>query len=690
MNLTSKSFPKVFTWVFMILAAVAYFPTLVGLFTDGVFSPIESVWHDASFRFRQNSLPTGDKRLILVAVDDDTVHKLGFPLPRKVYAEAVNRLKDLGVKTIVFDILFLEPREGDAELAAADKRHGNVINLYLSVQPEGAKKPELQMAVKPLKDASRYLGTPSIAEHLDNDGHIRTFSLFKPDSEDPLRKGKPATSLAAAAIASFTGRSIDDVLKENPADRIPIPVINFRRPVDWKRHDTADNDEKYYSPYRTISLTDVVGGKLSKDQKAALKDSLVMIGSISTGYFDHYPGPFIAHTPGPEFHLTIIDNTLNGDPLRATDRLFVLIMVIVAAWIPYFLLKWFTPAVSAVAVALMLAALYFGSLKLMAGGTMIYPVAPGLTLFMGFVVLTVHRVLTEGAEKQLIKAKFGQFVAPEIVEQLAADPDKAKLGAQKREMTVFFLDIAHFTTISEKMDAEALIAFLNKYLSALSTVILDRRGTIDKYIGDCIMAFWNAPLENKNHAADAILSALECQKAIAKLNENLDKNLPETPAVRIGINTGHMAVGFTGTEKKLAYTVLGDEVNLASRLEGANKFFGSKIIVSGQTYSEAKDAVEARYLGQARVVGKETPVPVYEPLAEKGKLDAAWSKALPVWEKSVGAFYKKDYEGALKGFEEFMKLMPGDGPGELYLGQSRDYAALPPDDWDQVFNLTAK
>jgi adenylate cyclase len=321
---------------------------------------------------------------------------------------------------------------------------------------------------------------------------------------------------------------------------------------------------------------------------------------------------------------------------------------------------------------------------------MIYPVAPGLTLAAGFLVLTVHRVLTEGQEKALIKAKFGQFVAPEIVEQLTNDPETAKLGAQKREMTVFFLDIAHFTTISEKMDAEALIGFLNKYLSALSTVILDRRGTIDKYIGDCVMAFWNAPLENKNHAADAIRSALECQKAIAKLNENLDKNLPMTPAVRIGINTGFMAVGFTGTEKKLAYTVLGDEVNLASRLEGANKFFGSKIIVSGATFDAANGGFEARYLGKARVVGKELPVPVYEPLAEKGGLDAAWAKALPVWEKGVGAFYKKDYEGALKAFEEFAKLMPGDEPGQLYLGQSRDYAALPPDDWDQVFNLTAK
>jgi adenylate cyclase len=313
-----------------------------------------------------------------------------------------------------------------------------------------------------------------------------------------------------------------------------------------------------------------------------------------------------------------------------------------------------------------------------------------LALLASYLALTIHRVRAEGAEKAMIKSMFGQFVSPEVVEELANDPDKAKLGAQKREMTVFFLDIAHFTTISEKMGPEALIAFLNRYLSALSDVILERRGTIDKYIGDCIMAFWNAPTENKDHAREAILSALGCQRAIDELNKDLDPGLPEVPAIRIGINSGFMNVGFTGTNRKLAYTVLGDEVNLASRLEGANKFFGSKIIASEPAYKSAADAVEGRYLGKARVVGKDKPVPVYEPLAEKGRLTPAWQKALPVWEKAVQAFYDKKYEDALALFEQFLKLMPKDGPGELYLTLSRDYAALPPDDWDQVFNLTAK
>ncbi len=691
MNLLGKSFPKRFCAVFCLLAAVAYLPMLVGIPSNGVFSSVESVWHDLSFTVREGSIRTGDPRLVLVAVDDDTVHRLGFPLPRKAYAQALSKLKDYGVATVVFDVLFFENRAGDAELAAQTKRHGKVVHLFIAERPEGVEQVRVQMAVKPLKDAAQFLGSPSIARHLDDDGHIRTFLLFNRDFEDPvLKNGQPAASLAAAAVASFSGKTLEQVLKENPADQTPIPVLNFRKPVEWARHENGGSRDKYFSPYRTISLMDVISGELSKAQKESLKGALVMVGSISTGYFDHYPGPFTAHTPGLEFHLTAIDNVLNGDALAATSRLLVLLLVVLTVWLPYFFLRALSPAKSALAVAALLAAMVWGSLSLAGRGVMIYPVAPGLVMIVSFLVLTVHRVLIEDAAKQLIKAKFGQFVSPEIVEELANDPEKAKLGAQKREMTVFFLDIAHFTQISEKMGPEALIAFLNRYLSALSEVILDRRGTIDKFIGDCIMAFWNAPLENKTHARDAVLAALHCQAMIGELNKNLDPGLPEIPAIRIGVNTGLMNVGFTGTERKMQYTAIGDEVNLASRLEGANKFFGSSIIISAPTYDGAKDAVEARYLGRARVVGKQTPVPVYEPLAEKGKLTPAWAKALPVWEMGIQAFYDKKYEAALAGFTEFLSLMPQDGPGELYLNISRDYAALPPDDWDQVFNLTAK
>lgn len=699
MKISGKSFPKYFSVAFSLIAGAAYLTHL--------FYPVETIWHDRSFLRGIESLKAGDPRLLLVAIDDDTVRKHGFPLPRTVHAQALEKLKKYGVKTVVFDVLFFEKREGDAELAAATKRHGGVVHLFTTEQEESQSGvlTKVRMPVPALAAAAQVLGTPIITRHIESDGHIRTFSVFNPDVKDPIRKGQQEASLSAVSLSSFLGKSLEELHAAYGGPEAATYVLNYRRPQEWLQHEkeneawlkmTPEQKSKQMgvtvidSSYRTISMMDVLSGSLTDAQLKAMKGSIAMIGSTTVGYYDHYPTPFTSHAPGAEYHLNVMDNIIAGDYLRATEGWVVLLLVFIAAWLPYFFVTFLPSAAAAVVTAVTLISMAFASTYLMAQGTVIYPVAPGITMIASFLVLTVHRVLTEGAEKQMIKAKFGQFVSPEIVEELANNPEKAKLGAQRREMTAFFLDIAHFTTISEKMTAEQLIAFLNSYLSSFSEVILDQRGTIDKFIGDCIVAFWNAPLENKDHARDAVLSALRCQIAITELNKNLAPGLAEAPAIRIGINTGLMNVGFTGTERKLAYTVLGDEVNLASRLEGANKFFGSQIMISGATYEGAKSAVEARYLGRARVVGKAASVPVYEPLAEKGKLTPAWAKALPVWEKGIKAFYGKKYDESLAIFTEYAKLMPGDGGGELYLNLSRDYAALPPDDWDQVFNLTAK
>ncbi len=689
----SKRFATVFAALYTLFFLVLYFPPFVGIEARGAFSHIHNSWQDFLFT-RSSALKPGDPRLILIAIDDDSGKKYGFPLPRKLYAQALDKLQALGVRTAVFDVMFLESREGDAELAAATKRFGRVVHLFVQEVQEVAAGAVVQnrSPVAPLLKSTKYLGHPNVESLIDPDGHLRRFELFRLDVADPYREGFDSISLDAAALAAHLDLSFEEVREKFGGG---VQIINHRPPRTWLQHEKRDQGKSYAnvptieSAYRRISLLDILSGELSADQRAALKGSIVMFGSTALGYYDHYPTPFVESGPGVEFHMNVLDNMLNGDPMTSWSRLATILLIIVMIWLTYAL--YFLPPLVGTGSAIALLGVWAGFCSWQFGrGNVVEFVPPAVAMLSSYLVLSVHKMLTEGAEKKMIKGMFGQFVSPEVVEELANNPDKAKLGAQKREMTVFFLDIAHFTTISEKMGPEALIAFLNKYLSALSDVILERRGTIDKYIGDCIMAFWNAPTENPHHAREAILSALGCQRVIDELNKDLDPGLPEIPAIRIGINTGLMNVGFTGTQRKLAYTVLGDEVNLASRLEGANKFFGSKIIASEPAYNDAKDVVEGRYLGKARVVGKATPVPVYEPLAEKGKLTPEWAKALPVWEKSVKSFYEKKYDAALSSFEEFLRLMPGDGPGELYLNLSRDYAALPPDDWDQVFNLTAK
>jgi adenylate cyclase len=693
-------FPLYFVLAFIPLFLLATYPgEIFGWDIGGLLSHQEDVWQDFLFRLHGDSLRPSDPRVIVVAVDEETGKGHGFPLPRDMYAKALDRLKAMGVKTVVFDVMFFEKREAEQDRALADatKRFGKVVHEF-QYEDDGTDKGRVvvNQPIPGVKAAAELTGYPNVEAVLDSDGHMRRMRLFEDRVEDPNKLFIHAPAVGLAAVRSYAGTPVKELDERfAPGGRPVVEYVDFRLPREWPRHAVRDaakpEDERptVYSPYRRISMLDVIDGTLSAEEKKALKGSLVLIGSTALGYYDHYSTPYLYQAPGVEHIANIIDDILNGT-YRTRPAGWALPLACAALAVLPVLLAGLSPALGAlIAMGVIIAWIVSGSVAFH-HQLRLDVVRPVLALLISYLAITVHRVRAEGKEKALIKGMFGQFVSPEVVEELANDPDKAKLGAQKREMTVFFLDIAHFTTISEKMGPEALIAFLNRYLSALSDVILERRGTIDKYIGDCIMAFWNAPVENPEHAKEAILSALGCQRAIDELNKNLDPGLPEIPAIRIGINTGQMNVGFTGTNRKLAYTVLGDEVNLASRLEGANKFFGSKIIASEPAYKYAAAAVEGRYLGKARVVGKDKPVPVYEPLAEKGRLSAEWQKGLPVWEKAVKAFYDKKYDESLGLFEEFLRLMPKDGPGELYLTLARDYSALPPDDWDQVFNLTAK
>ena len=693
-------FPRNFSLVFTFVFFLFFWPGMVGIQVDGVFAHMENIWGDKLFRLRGQKLTVGDPRIIMAALDEETGKEYGFPVPRLAIARLLDRLKDYGAKTAAFDMMFFEPRPGDAELEAATRRFGRVIHLFVidTQQTRHGEVIRINEPVPGLKKAAQHLGYPNVQEVLDSDGHMRRSKLFDARAQDPRDTDQMAASMDAAAAASFQDRPVSEFRAQYGEPRPRILRINSRRPLYWLRHAKRDeksvgivqNLDQITSPYRTLSALDLLRGDLTSEQKEALKGALVLIGSTALGYYDHYPNPFIATAPGMEFHANNIDNILHDDFLRVTPRMYILLVLLFMIWLPLVLLR-FPPVAGTAAVAgVFLFWLGFTYWRF-CGGVRTEFIAPSLALVISFLVQTAHRVRIEGAEKKRIQQTFGQFVSPDVVDKLVRDPSLVKLGGEKRCMTVFFLDIAHFTTISEKMSPESLILFLNKYLSALSGVIYAQRGTIDKYIGDCIMAFWNAPLDDPDHRLHACLAAIECQHKMAELNKDLDPNLSEVPAIRIGLNAGDMTVGLTGSEKKLAYTVLGDEVNLASRLEGANKFFGSHIMASEATYEGARQAVEGRELGRILVLGKAIPIRVYELLAKKGELPAPWPQALPLYEAGLARLYGREFDQAAAAFEGVLKLVPHDGPASYHLKAARAFAAAPPaPDWDGVIRLTAK
>lgn len=696
-------FPLRFSICFTILFLILYWPGFIGRPASmGLFQHMEDVWQDKLFVSHAYSLRPSDPRIILVALDDDTGKKYGFPLPRARYGDILDRLKEYGVKTAMFDVMFMEPQspEADARLVAATKRFGHAIHQFTTQEKfvPGGRNLIIGLPIPGLKEAAQYLGYPNVERVLDPDGHVRRAIFFDKRYRDPMGSGI-APSFDAVGLASFLDKPVSEIRDEfgTPPDR--KYYLRYRVPHKWSGHPirakagvmNVEDLYQVHSPYQTISAMDVISGELTAEQKRSLKGSLVIVGSTSLGYFDHFPSPFNPEAPGPEIHCTTLDDALNGDFMQPLGRGWTALVLILMIFLPLPLLG-LPPAIGAGVTVAVFAAWYAIVSWQFDRGVRVDFIAPSVALLSSFLVQTVHRVFAEARKAKQTKELWSRFVSKEVVEDLVKNPDKAQLGGEKREMTILFLDIAHFTNISEKMSPDQLIVFLNKYLTGLSSVVVKHNAVVGNYIGDCIMAFWNPPvIPLPDHRAQACLAAIECQAMIKKLNEGLDHAMPEVPAIRVGLNSGTVTVGMTGSEGKLQYTTLGDEVNLASRLEGANKFFGSKIMASEACYSGAKEAVHARELGRVRVVGKETPIRVYELIARKGDLSADWSKALPSYESGLEHFNKREYAQAVVDFTEVVKIFPKDGPATLYLNASKDYSAIPPqDDWDGVFNLTAK
>lgn len=710
----------------VVYAAIAVFSLIFALtHALNMFESLENKWGDfrlnlpgyLSLVFTDNlnysflfgkyvNKPSYDK-VIIATIDDYTIGKYGFPFKRKYYGEIIEKMNLLDVKAIGVDVMFFEPdnKESDNLMFSAVGRAGNVVNL-LAIDSVTKK---LKLPLKGVMENSRLLAYPNSDISMDLDGHIRKFWLFYPGTDSDtldenvknvtysqinsrLKCGKECAdvrivSLGMGAYSIYSGKTLAELQKRY--GKSPI-FVNYREPVCLKSHPGWSTDEKdfYCASYRHISIADIIEGRLSKEEKAVLKDSIVLIGSTALGTYDHFPAPFQKLFPGVEVHATTIDNLMRSDMMAPVYGGYALLLILALPWLPVSLRKFSIKTI--VAVSLCSLGLLFIIDYLLLIKLWVFPLMTvALSLFLPFVYITVDKALAEGREKKWIKNTFGQYLSPKIVEVITKDPSKLSLGGEKRDMTAFFLDIAGFTTMSEKMTPEQLTKMLGSYLSGLTDVILKYDGVVDKYIGDCIMAFWNAPLDQKDHRKLACLAAVDCMGEIARLNTELTE-FTIKPSARIGLNSGPMVVGNMGSKTRLSYTVMGDSVNLASRLEGANKYFHSKIMVSEYTYEEAKDFLEARRLGQIRVVGKAIPVKVYEPLAHKGKLSAELKKLLEAYNDGLEAFYKGDYDKARKAFEAALAAAPQDGPSRFYLDLAEKYSSAVPSEWDGTFNLTSK
>ncbi|MDR2551663.1 MAG: adenylate/guanylate cyclase domain-containing protein [Treponema sp.] len=718
-----------------------------------VFDYLEYKSYDFRVRLFADSYKPSDD-IIVILLDQDSIDWAGrergwsWPWPRSAYAELTRYVQTGGAKSLVFDVLFSEPSiyrgDDDGAFAEAADGYGRVVQaVFFSTQtgsvetwPGDPQKPLFnpagfesiisgyslgkdrvgaQFPIAELEKTAAALGTVTNAG--DSDGVNRRARLFT--SFD----GRAVPGLSAAALlVSGSGREVryNEKKRQIEWDGRVIPVDRNGRSI--LRFKGALNR---YIPY---SMGDILisAERLARGEKPDLgpevfADRHVFFGFYAPGLFDICSTPIESVYPGMGVHVTMLDNILSGDFIQEVPC-WAEWLILVTAVLTISILVLFSGrlALSVGGFAVVCAGVAASALAAYNAGWWLPMVLPLGGALGAFVSGTVYNYATEGSQKRYIKSAFGQYLSPEVIEQIIADPSNLELGGKSMDMSAIFTDIQRFSSISEglqnaygKDGPRELVNLLNLYLTEMSNIVLANRGTIDKFEGDAIIAFFGAPVPTDRHAAMACRAAVQMKKAEAELTgrimdktgrfcpvlqDLIEKRVirPNRPLyTRIGINSGEMVVGNMGTSSKMNYTIMGNAVNLAARLEGVNKQYDTGgILISEYTREKiGDDEFVLRPLSRVRVVGIHTPVRLYELLDLRASAPTRLLEAAASWEDAFRAYENRDFASALAGFDGILRQDSGDLTARFYMNRCRGYCKAPPSgaEWDGgVDNLSSK
>ncbi|MBF8248146.1 MAG: adenylate cyclase [Bacteroidetes bacterium] len=444
-----------------------------------------------------------------------------------------------------------------------------------------------------------------------------------------------------------------------------------------------------------------------------LKGKIVLVGSVMPEERDIHQVPIYKLDAGDqksyamhgvEIHATALQNLIDNEFISRPDHwveVSLVIILSICTFLGVLRLRqikmkypWLMEIGALMVTALVVAAvLEIGVLAFTNSNLLISIVNPSFSVVLAYFSAAVYQYLQEREQKALIKNVFGHYLSPAVVNILASDPDKARLGGDRRELTVFFSDIANFTTVSESFkQPEGLVELLNEYLEEMTSIVLKTDGTLDKYVGDAIIAFWGAPLPQKDHAYRGCVAALEMQKRLAELRPKWKKEGKPELSCRCGVNTGNMIVGNIGGKDRFDYTVIGDSVNLASRMEGANKQYHSSIMISDATYTQVKNKVVVRELDLLQVKGKTEPVKVFELLGTAAlQMSDHEKQSLELHHEGLKLYRQRKWDEAIAYFNQAYQLDPKCHVAQIYAERAGLYQLhAPPDEWNGVFVMTSK
>lgn len=716
-----------------------------------VLQRLDDIIYDS--RLRATMPKTLDDRIVIVDLDEKSLAEVGrWPWGRNKVARFVDTMFEQEALIVAFDVVFAEPDESsgllqlnqlakqefkdqpgfaervrqlqgvldyDGLLAKSFENRPVVLGYYVSEGRESRSSGVLPAPVLTKSDAAgRQLSVTQwngfgsnievlakaapLAGHfnpiIDSDGVVRSIPLIVEHKDQyyeslslavfRLLNGMPTVEFGFSTdkLAKKSKQGLVElVLRRDAASRV-IPVDDKAAAlVPFRGAGGKDGGS-----FRYISASDVLAKRISP---GALKDKIVLVGTTAPGLLDLRVTPVGPTYPGVETHANLISGLLDGKILVKPDfamgyELAVLLLsgLLLAIWLPLL------SATRAIALSLgVIATLIALNLTLYYGAALVLPLAASLVMAAtAFALNMSYGYFVESRSKRDLANLFGTYVPPELVDEMVKDPDNYSMKATNRELTVMFCDMRGFTKMSESMEPVQLQELLTGVFTRLTALIRANRGTIDKYMGDCVMAFWGAPVESTQHAHLAVKSAIEMANAVREINrDHRERGLPEI-GIGIGLNTGSMCVGDMGSNIRKAYTVIGDAVNLGSRLEGLSKAYGVDIVVSESTKKQANDFAWQE-LDKVRVKGKEQSVAIFWPVAPLERIDEDTTAELKTWSAFVKAYRLQNWDQADVMLVNLMRMNAKKYLYRMYTERVASMRLLPFDpEWDGATNFETK
>ena len=721
------------------LAVVIMWMSINAGTAPSVITRIEYLLYDLRFNLLlpYTKRESSDHKIAIIDIDEDSIVEIGrFPWSRHKVAKLIDKLSEAGVLVTAFDVVFSEAEENPVDYIAGlapDELNQSVTNqsawknLYHSVDADinmaravsendivlgfffqddgqyqnGMLPPSVFDVPEEWSDRLVVTSRPGFTANipvLQEQSQGGGFVTMFPDFDGTVRRAPlvighenklyPSLALGAALRYLFLDEVEPKVAEVgNVLTVTEVAVSEFPAPTDALGFVTVPYQGKAYT-YPYISAADVMNDRL---EPGTLEGAVVFVGTSAIGLADLRSTPMGPQYPGVEVHANILDALLSGGFPQKPDWAAgaVLLQLLLIALVMILVLPRLGPVSMLLGgLGIIILVLFFNGYVWTLGLDL--PLAGALMLTLALTVIFIaDGFLRENASKKMLKGMFDQYVPPAHIDKMMSDPDAYSFSGESKELTVLFSDIRSFTTISESLNAKDLKLMLNTYFTPITKEIFDYNGTIDKYVGDMVMAFWGAPIDDEKHRENAVMAALKMQEVTEQLKPMFKaQGLPEVN-IGVGVNTGFMNVGDMGSSYRRAYTVLGDAVNLGSRLESITKFYGAKILIGEETFDNIKGFV-CRFVDRIVVKGKEEAIRVYEPLGMEGEVEEVILDEIKEYDVAYSYYLERNWDEANKAFKQLFdqNSLP---LYQVYIDRIKDLRNQSlPEGWDGTFVHTSK